>query len=205
MKSDEKKLKTLAITLRWEARYSKGEHLTGDGAFLPELDTLDRDFAAALELSGIRNGKLLEIGTGLGVQAMRYAQSGFDVMAIDISTTAMEHARNKAAEGGIATGSLRFVADNILMTALQDTFDVVTDRGCFTTFKEWELADYCRNVHRLLKPDGLFLLKINAGQYEMTKPLESHFRIEQSFDTYYYGEPRQGPRAVFFILKPLAA
>lgn len=205
MKTDEKKLQTVAITLRWEAAYRKGEHLTGDRAFLPELHTLDHDFAEALEFFGIRNGKLLEIGAGLGVQAMRYARLGFDVTAIDVSATAMEHARNRAAEESIAPGSLRFVADNILMTVLQDTFDVIADRGCYATFKQWELDDYCRNVHRLLSPDGLFLLKVNARQYRMTQPLETRFRIVQSYDTYYHGEPRQGPPAGFFILKPQPA
>jgi SAM-dependent methyltransferase len=205
MKADEKKLKTLAITLRWENRYRKGEHLSGDGAFLPELDTLDRDFALALEQHGKRNGKLLEIGAGLGQQAMCYARLGFEVTAVDVSATAMKHARGKAAQQGFPPGSPRFVADNILMSALQDRFDVIADRGCYTTLKNWELEDYCRNVHRLLKPGGLFLLKVNAGQYGMVHSLETHFRIEQSFDTFYHGEPTQGPPAGFFILKPLPA
>lgn len=202
---DEKKLKTVAITLRWENRYRSGEHLTGDGSFLPMLDTLDCDFTKALELFGIQNGKLLEIGAGLGMQAVCYAKLGFDVTAIDVSPTAMETARKKAAERDISPGSLTFAADNILMTNLQESFDIIADRGCYATLKKWELEDYCRNVHRLLNPDGLFLLKINAGQYKMTKPLETRFRVLQSCDTYYHGEPRQGPPAIFFILKPLSA
>jgi SAM-dependent methyltransferase len=203
MKTDENKLKTVAIALRWENRYRASEHLTGEGAFLPELDSLDRDFAESLEQFDVQGGKLLEIGAGLGMQAVRYAQAGFDVTAIDVSATAMEHARNRAAQAGAGRGSLRFVADNILLTRLDETFDVIADRGCYTTFKQWELEDYCRNVHRLLRPDGLFLLKVNAGEYGMTGPLEARFRILHARDTYYHGGERQGPPAGFFILKPL--
>lgn len=203
MTVDENKLKTMAIGLRWEARYRKGEYLSGDGAFLPELATLDRDFAEALESAGVTGGKLLEIGAGLGMQAMCYARAGFDVTAMDVSATAMEHARSKAAQTAGATGSLRFIADNILLPALQECFAVIADRGCYTTLKEWELDDYCRNVHRLLSPAGLFLLKINAGSQNMVHALESRFRVVRSAETFYHGEPRQGPPAVFYVLRPL--
>lgn len=205
MKADENKLKTIAITLRWETGYRKGEYLAGTGAFLPELNTLDKDFAAALRQFGIQKGKLLEIGAGLGLQAVCYAQSGFDVTAIDVSPTAMETARKKTAERDTSPGALTFAADNILMTNLQEPFDIIADRGCYATLKEWELEDYCRNVRRLLNPDGLFLLKVNAGQYKRAKLLETRFCIVESFDTFYHGKPIQGPPAVFFILKPLPA
>jgi SAM-dependent methyltransferase len=205
MKADENKLKTMAITLRWESGYRKGKHLTGRGAFLPELDTLDTDFAEAIRLSDIQNGRLLEIGTGLGMQAVCYAQSGFEVTAIDVSPTAVESARKKAAERDTSPGSLTFASDNILMTNLQVPFSIIADRGCYATLKEWELEDYCRNVRRLLNQDGLFLLKVNAGQYKKVKVLETRLRIVQSLDTFYHGDSIQGPPAVFFILKPLPA
>lgn len=202
LKTDEKKLKTLAISLRWENRYRAGEHLTGEGAFCPELETLDRDFAESLELYRRKSGKLLEIGAGTGIQALRYAQCGFEVTAIDVSATAMEAARNNAAKQGIPSSVLKFVADNILMCALQETFDVISDRGCFATLKQWELEDYCHNIRRLLNDDGLFLLKTNAGQHGMVRSIEKYFRIEKSWDTFYHGRKTQGPPAAFFILLP---
>ncbi len=203
MEMNDEKLKTLAITLRWEARYRQGEHLTGEGAFLPELATLDRDFAEALDRFGVRRGRLLEIGTGVGRQAICYARAGFEVTAVDVSATAIEQARRHAEMAGLGADTLRFAADNILHTGLKDRFDVIADRGCYATLKVWEWPVYARNVHGLLKPDGLFLLKINAGQQKRLGPLEAYFLIEQSYDTHYHGEPRQGPPAGFFILKPI--
>lgn len=201
MKTDGKKLKTLAVTLRWENRYRKGEHLTGEGAFCPELDTLDRDFAEALRLYGLRSGKLLEIGAGIGMQAIGYAQLGFEVTATDVSATAINTARSNAAKQETPAASLAFITDNILSCALQETFDVVADRGCFATLKNWEIEDYRGNVRRLLKGNGLFLLKTNAGQYGMVKSLEPLFRVEKSWDTFYHGKQTQGPPALFFILR----
>lgn len=202
MKADENKLKTMAITLRWETGYRKGEYRAGTGAFLPELNTLDRDFAEAIRLVGADQGELLEIGAGLGTQAVCYAQLGFSVTAIDVSPTAVETAGKKTAEFEFNTGSLKFVLDNILMTKLQPAFDIIADRGCYATLKAWELVDYCRHVRQLLKPEGVFLLKVNAGQRKRVEPLETCFRIVESYDTCYQGEVRQGPPAIFFILKP---
>ena len=202
---DEIKLKNACIALGWEARYHKGEHLVGKGAFLPDLDSLDQDFVKALEFFGVQKGRLLDIGTGLGMQAIRYAQSGFDVTATDASSTSIETARNKAAEQGMGAGSVTFIIDNILGSAVDGLFDVITDRGCYTLLKDWMFEDYCRTVHRLLSPEGLFLLKVDAKRYEKIEPLKSRFCIVQSWDTHYHGAQRQGPKAGFFILKPVVS
>ncbi len=204
MKTDLKKMQTFAIALRWEGRYRKGEHLSGQGAFCPELDSLDHDFADALQQHGIAGGKLLEIGTGLGSQAIRYAQAGFEVTATDVSGTAITIAQNTAAHHGIHSPALQLLTDNILATSLREMFDVIADRGCLATLKEWELTDYARNVRGLLSDTGLFLLKLNAGQSTKARALTGHFRIEQSWETYYHGSNEQGPPALFFVLKPLS-
>ncbi|MDX8399826.1 MAG: class I SAM-dependent methyltransferase [Gallionellaceae bacterium] len=200
---DENKLKSMAITLRWENRYRTGKHLNGKGSFLPELATLDQDYENALKRLGISSGKLLEIGTGLGLQAIRFAQTGYEVIATDVSATAMENARKNAQEEGLDAARLNFVTDNILRTKLQGTFDVIADRGCFTTLKQWELEDYSQNVYRLIKTSGVFLIKIDAEQYAKTKALETRFKIEEQYDTFYYGSQTQGPRAGFLVMKPL--
>lgn len=189
--------------LGWEARYRKGEYLTGNRSFLPELDLLDKDFAKALEFFGIIGGRLLDIGTGLGMQAIRYAQLGFDVTATDVSPTSIEIARINAAKESIDPGLLTLVTDNILASALEGPFDLIADRGCYTLLKDWMLEDYCSNVHRLLSPNGLFLLKVDAGKNEKTKFIETYFRILQSWNTNYHGKQKQGPKADFFILKSL--
>lgn len=141
---------------------------------------MDQDFVKALEFFRVQNGRLLDIGTGLGIQPIRYAQSGFEVTATDVLSTSIETARNKVDVREMEAGTVTFIADNILSSALDGLFDVITDRGCYTLLKEWMCEDYCRNVHRLLSPKGLFLLKVDAKRYEMIETLKSRFCIVQS-------------------------
>lgn len=187
----------------WEARYRDGEYLAEKGAFLPQLDELDLDFSQALELLGANSGKLLDIGTGLGGQAIRYAHLGFEVTATDVSLTSVNIAEKKAAEAKANPGSLTFVADNILTSALQGPFDVITDRGCYALLQGRMQEDYCRNIHRLLSPKGLFLLKMDAKKIERINPLITFFHVVKSWDTHYHGKQKRGPEAHFFILTPL--
>jgi 2-polyprenyl-3-methyl-5-hydroxy-6-metoxy-1,4-benzoquinol methylase len=200
---NKKNIKIACQSLSWEARYRKGEHLTGTRAFLPELNILDKDFAETLNLFGVMNGKLLDIGTGLGIQAIRYAQLGFNVTATDVSPTAVEMARKNLLEEGVNAYFLRFVVDNILMSKLKGPYDLIIDRGCYTLLGRSMHEDYCKNVYRLLNQNGLFLLKMDAKKNKAINSLETHFSIMESKTTHYHGEIRKGPMASYFILKPI--
>lgn len=202
MKTDDKRLKTVAIRLGWESRYRKGEHLAGKGVFLPDLDTLDSDFAEALRLYVFESGRLLEIGAGTGMQAIRYAQSGFDVTAIDVSPAAVDIARKKAEDERVEPDRLRFLADDILRTALRGPYDLIVDRGCYTLFaEEWMCEEYCCNVHRLLAPQGLLFLKTDAKKKNVARKLENRFRLLESWESSYHEET--GPKAAFHVFGTL--
>jgi len=198
---DDRKLQAVREALAWEAAYYKREHLSGKGAFLPSLDVLDSDFAQALELFGIKGGRLLEIGTGLGTQARCFARLGFEVTATDVSPTCVDTARIAAAKAGDC-GNIEFVADNILLTVLQGPYDLITDRGCYTLMQEWMREQYCRNVRRLLAPAGWLLIKIDAGRRDEIRSLETCFRILQSCPSRYSLE--WGHEAYFFVMRPRA-
>lgn len=203
MKTTPQTLQTFAIALRWEKRYRTGEYLTGQGAFCPALETPDGDFAAALRQYRPAGGTLLEIGTGLGFQAIHHAQAGFRVTATDVADTAVKLARENAARHGLNAPTLAFVTDNILNSALRGSFDVVADRGCLATLKDWEVDDYARSVRRLIHDDGLFLLKLNAGQNALINALLPYFHLEYTHPTFYQGSQAQGLPALFFVLTPL--
>lgn len=138
------------------------------------------------------------------MQAFRYAQLGFEVTATDVSATSIKKAGRKAEEENVGPDKLVFVTDNILRTVLQGTFDVISDRGCFTLLQGWMRDDYCSNIYRLLNPNGLFLIKIDAKKKAVADTIEAHFRIEQTWESHYSGEEKNGPHARFFILRPLA-
>lgn len=196
---DEKTLNLVAAALQWEARYRKGEHLAGTGAFLPKIDEFDPDFEQALSLSGLKGGRLLEIGAGLGDQARHFSRLGFQVTATDVSPTAAEHARKAAA---VAGDHVEFLTDDILRTALRGPYDLIVDRGCYTLLaEEWMREEYCCNVHRLLAPQGLLFLKTDAKEKNVARELENRFRLLESWETSYHEET--GPKAAFHVFGTL--
>lgn len=196
---DERTLNIVAAALQWEARYRKGEHLAGTGAFLPPIDGLDPDFVQALSLFGLKGGRLLEIGAGLGEQAMHFSRLGFKVTATDVSTTAVEHARKAADEVG---DEIEFLADDILRTTLRGPYDLIVDRGCYTLLaEEWMREKYCRTVHGLLAQQGLFFLKTDAKKKNVARELENRFRLLESWETRYHD--KAGPKAAFHVFETM--
>ena len=193
---DERTLNTVAAALQWEARYRKGEHLSGKGAFLPEIGGLDPDFERALLHFGVKHGRLLDIGAGVGEQAMHFSRLGFKVTATDVSPSAVEHAKKAAADAG---GEIEFLTDDILRTSLQGPYDLIVDRGCYTLLDQSMREDYCRNVNKLLSPNGLFFLKTDAKEKNVVRELGARFRLLDFRETRYHQE--KGPKAAFHVLK----
>jgi SAM-dependent methyltransferase len=132
---------------------------------------LDPDFAAALQRYGIDTGEVLDLCTGPGTQAMALAERGFSVTAMDVAGSAVEKACVKAREEGL---DIVFHQDDILVSHLDRTFDLVFDRGCFHLFPRGKRRDYVPAVSRLIKPGGYLLLK--CFSHLETRP-EGPYRI----------------------------
>ncbi|GAB6067557.1 hypothetical protein JCM13664_08750 [Methylothermus subterraneus] len=147
--------------LGWEARYRETppERLPW---YCPDLDP---DVAEALERLGIRSGRVLDLGTGPGTQAVALAKRGFEVVAVDISATAVEQAQQRAEREGV---KVDFRVDDILHTRLKGPFDLVLDRGVFHGFAPQMHGRYLAAVSRLLRPGGYLLLKCFSS--EETRP-----------------------------------
>src|SRR5438105_1095757 len=88
----------------WEERYTTGEPPPWDtGRVSPELIRRVAEFQIA-------PCRAVELGCGTGTNSVWLAQQGFDVTAIDISPTALDLARQRAADAGVA---VRFVAADV--------------------------------------------------------------------------------------------
>lgn len=201
---DENKLQATLHALEWEARYRKRASGQDTGsAFLKEIEGLDADFAEALSRLGLRRGRLLEIGAGLGDQAVQYARMGFEVTATEVSDTALAQGAALASRHGV---EISFVNDNILFTRLEGAFDVIADRGCYTIQPKDFLGHYARNTARLLAPEGYLLLKVDKKNEDKLAALQGHFEMLDSSDSHYrkgYGKAgeRLSNNAVFAVLK----
>lgn len=143
-------------------------------------DELDGDLAAALtgiaQTGGAR--RLLDIGTGPGTTAIFAARAGFEVVATDVSATALTLAKRRAQALPIA-----WMLDDFAASRLWGHFDVAVDRGCLHCLPRAQWPQYVAQAARLLVAGGQLLLKQHApeeGTRWGTRPLRPE-ELEQLF------------------------
>lgn len=143
---------TERIFPHWESFYRERAAETMPWYF----DGLDPDFAIELDALGITRGRVLDIGTGAGTQAIVLAQRGFDVTATDIAEAAIDHARRSTSEHGV---QVELLVDDVLDSQVEGAFDVVFDRGCFHTLAPDRRGEYVAMVAKHVRAGGHLLLK----------------------------------------------
>jgi len=175
--------------------------------FNPELDPDVEDALIKLDL---HTGTALDLGTGPGTQAIALAERGFQVVATDLSETAVQKGRELAKAKG---ADVSFQQDDILSSHLDRSFDFILDRGCFHVLPPERRAEYVQTVANLLKPDCHLLLKTfshletrEAGPYRFTAEeirdlFSDRFHLLSVDQTVYYGTLDPLPKALFSILK----
>jgi SAM-dependent methyltransferase len=103
-----------------------------------------------LEAVGGISGEVLDIGCGLGDNAIFLASRGHSVTALDGSPTAIERARRRAAEAGV---QVTFdVADATNLTGYDRRFDTVVDSGLYHCLDDDGRRAYAAGLHRATRP-----------------------------------------------------
>lgn len=132
---------------RWDAVYA-------DASDPPPwvIDRPQPEVAALVEQELI-TGRLLDSGCGTGEHSLLAAEHGATVTGVDISRTAIEAARRKAADRGI---DAEFAVVNMLepVPFADGAFDTVLDSGVFHSFAAAEQRGYVDNLTRVTKPGG---------------------------------------------------
>ncbi|SEQ53515.1 class I SAM-dependent methyltransferase [Natrinema salaciae] len=101
---------------RWNERYDEG---TFDPADEP-IPALERRIAT------FPDGRALDVATGTGRNALFLAEHGYDVDAVDISDAAIERARERASDRGVAANSNWIRADLAEVDLGRGRYDVIT-------------------------------------------------------------------------------
>lgn len=103
-----------------------------------------------------RGDRVIDLGSGPGVDAVFLAAQGMSVTAVDLSPDAVRRAEAWARLAGVSVDFL--VADVLNVPRPAGGFDVATDSFVFHNMRDDARRAYADEVHRLLVPGGLFVL-----------------------------------------------
>ena len=146
----------------WNERYATKNTPWDSGQPSQELQRV-------IDERGIAPCRALEIGCGTGTNAVYLAQRGFDVTAIDVSALAIEQAKAKADQAGVA---VRFLVGDILQSPeLGPPFEFVFDRGVYHHLRTVDLNGFLKVLERMTKPGSLYLTL--AGNANDPQPIEN--------------------------------
>ncbi len=153
-------------TVEWDERYKEGhEALPWDtGTPAPELTAY---FSRVKESPK----RVLELGCGTGTNAIWMVQQGSQVVATDISPTAIEWANNKAKSAGV---SIEFKVSDICneIPVEPKSVDFVFDRGVFHVMAKDMKERFVQIVHDSLTDGGMWLCL--AGSADQQRESDDH-------------------------------
>ena len=118
-------------------------------------------------------GRALDLGCGDGRDAIFLARNGFDVTAMDFSSTAIKLARKRVQEAGV---QVDLVQDDLTdLQHLSGTFDLVIDIGAFNDLGQDSRDRYMQNVLPLTHSGSRFILMCFDTKLEVDE-IETRFR-----------------------------
>ena len=172
-----------AIARYWNERIhdlEMTEHPVGSSEFFDDLDDYRFDklhyLPRVVDFGGFGAKELLEVGCGIGTDLVRFARGGACVTGVDLSTTAIELAKQNFALHGVTRRELR-VGNGEALPFPDNRVDVVYGHGVVQyTANPARLIAEC---HRVLNPGGEVIFMVynrvswlNAMSKLMKVPLE---------------------------------
>jgi SAM-dependent methyltransferase len=142
----------------------------------PPWDTkAPKENVIAWQEGGWVHGDVLDIGCGLGDNAVYLAQQGFNVTGLDLSPTALITAERRAKDAGV---TVQFaVTDSTKLEGYTEAFDTVVDSGMFHCLDDDGKRSYAAAAHRATRPGATLLLSCfsdaNPSDEEWPRPAVS--------------------------------
>lgn len=139
---------------------------------------------AELVRSGdFRPGRVLDVGSGTGDNAIFLAKSGFSVVGIDIVPRAVEIAKERAANQKVVVEFRVGDALKLRSYFSRGEYDSVIDSGLFHSLMDEERPVYARQIDWVLRDGGIyFMLCFSDKEREFSGPRRiSKQEIEKTF------------------------
>lgn len=112
-------------------------------------------FSVLAEAGDIR-GRVLDVGCGTGEHVLLAAGLGLDSTGIDLASTALVIAENKARDRNRSARFLRH--DARALAALEESFDTVLDCGLFHIFTGDDRTAFVAGLRSVVAPGGRYLM-----------------------------------------------
>lgn len=147
--------------------------------------------------------RTIDIGCGAGEHSAWLAARGFDVTGIDLSSHAVDLARERHGKSG---ASFRVVDVSQPGQLPGEKFDALVDRGCLHGLPEHLWAPYSDNVQNWARPGAHMLLTMHTmggahpeqRRREVAEIFSPHFEVVDSHDTVIaHSEQRDLPGTAF--------
>jgi SAM-dependent methyltransferase len=101
-------------------------------------------------------GSVLDLGCGTGENTLELARRGLEAWGLDATPAALAVAEKKRAARGLAATFV--LGDALDLVPLVRTFDTVLDCGLYHVLEDAERRAYRREIDRVLRPGGRFLM-----------------------------------------------
>ncbi|MEU0313200.1 bifunctional NAD(P)/FAD-dependent oxidoreductase/class I SAM-dependent methyltransferase [Nocardioides sp. NPDC006273] len=136
----------------WQERYAGSDHVWSG-----KVNKVLGDVATGLE-----PGTALDLGCGEGADVIWLAKQGWRATGIDISSNAVDRARQAALAAGLTEEQARFVASDLTGLDGSGRYDLVT-ASFFQSPVELPRADILRRAAGLVNPGGHLLITSHAA------------------------------------------
>lgn len=139
------------VATAWNAEYARGRY--ADEPPVPFVG----DILATADACGLRGARGLYVGCGNGRNFVPLLAGGLDLIGLDVAPTAVAQLRSRLPDGPVRA----FVGD-LHGLRPEARFDVVIGIQVFQHGDRRTVHDHVRRAQRLLRPGGLFCVRVNA-------------------------------------------